>query len=110
MDLPPKGALKTVDLEKSETVGVNRVEQLSWRQLLGGYAGTECGRCTAARPANATGKPLNPMRIITNIRDTLNDQGGAIMRDQVDGPAHLFQAVPTGEGICAGRTCYAYAD
>src|SRR5207244_12271270 len=56
MDLTPKGALKTVDLEKSETSGVNRVEQLSWRGLLDGYACTECGRCTAACPANATGK------------------------------------------------------
>src|SRR5438093_9402969 len=30
--------------------------------LLDGYACTECGRGTAAWPANATGKPLNPMR------------------------------------------------
>src|SRR5207244_2549931 len=52
MDLTPKGALKKVDLEKSEGFGVNRVEQLSWRQLLDGYACTECGRCTDACPAN----------------------------------------------------------
>src|SRR5437867_7198206 len=32
MDLTPKGALKKVDLEKTETFGVNRVEQLSRRQ------------------------------------------------------------------------------
>src|SRR5437870_10351146 len=107
MDLTPKGALKTVDLETSETFGVNRVEQLSWRQLLDGYACTECGRCTAACPANATGKPLNPMRIITNMRDTLNDQGGAIMRDQVDGLPDMFQTVHTDEGIWACTTCYA---
>src|SRR2546428_2408176 len=81
MDLTPKGALKTVDLETSETFGVNRVEQLPWRQLLDGYACTGCGRCTAACTAHATRIPLHPMRIITNIRDTLNDQGGAVMRD-----------------------------
>src|SRR3989442_15757495 len=108
MDLTPKGALKTVDLETSETFGVNRVEQLSWRQLLDGYACTECGRCTAACPANATGKPLNPMRIITNIRDTLNEQGGAIMRDQVDGLPDMFQTVHTDDGIWSCTTCYAY--
>jgi len=28
------GALKKIDLEKTESFGVNRVEQLSWRQLL----------------------------------------------------------------------------
>src|SRR5436853_4650413 len=57
MDLTPKGALKKVDLEKSEGLGVNRVEQLSWRQLPDGYACTECGRSTPACPASATGKP-----------------------------------------------------
>src|SRR5947208_548542 len=85
MDLTPRGALKIVDLEKTETFGVNRVEQLSWRQLLDGYACTECGRCTAACPANATGKPLDPMRNITNIRDTLNDQGAGVGRGQAEG-------------------------
>jgi Fe-S oxidoreductase len=107
MDLTPKGALKKVDLEKSEAFGVNRVEQLSWRQLLDGYACTECGRCTDACPANATGKPLNPMRIITNIRDTLNDQGRSILHGQVDGLPDMFQTVHSEEGIWACTTCYA---
>jgi hypothetical protein len=86
MDLTPSGALKKVDLEKSERFGVNRVEQLSWRQLLDGYACTECGRCTDACPANATGKPLDPMRIITNMRDTLDVQGRSTRRTG-SGPA-----------------------
>jgi len=107
MDLTPKGALKKVDLEKSEGFGVNRVEQLSWRQLLDGYACTECGRCTDACPANATGKPLNPMRIITNIRDTLNDQGRAIVQGHVEGLPDMFQTVHSEEGIWACTTCYA---
>ncbi len=107
MDLTPKGALKTVDLEKTETFGVNRVEQLSWRQLLDGYACTECGRCTAACPANATGKPLDPMRIITNMRDTLNDQGSAIVGGHVEGLPDMFQTVHSDEGIWACTTCYA---
>src|SRR2546427_506501 len=107
MDLTPKGALKKVDLEKSEGFGVNRVEQLSWRQLLDGYACTECGRCTDACPANATGKPLDPMRIITNIRDTLNDQGRAIVQGHVEGLPDMFQTVHSEEGIWACTTCYA---
>src|SRR5438445_13782843 len=101
MDLTPKGALKIVDLEKTETFGVNRVEQLTWRQLLDGYACTEFGRCTAACPANATGKPLDPMRIITNIRDTLNDQGGAIVGGQDEGMPDMLQTVNSDEGIWA---------
>src|SRR5439155_14001811 len=93
MDLTPKGALKTVDLEKSETFGVSRVAQLSWRGLLDGYACTACGRCTAACSANATGKPLNPMRIITNIRATLNDRGGAIVGGQLARLPAMLQAL-----------------
>jgi len=107
MDLTPKGALKKVDLEKTTTFGVNRVEQLSWRQLLDGYACTECGRCTDACPANATGKPLNPMRIITNMRDTLDEQGAAILGGKTDGQPDMFQTVHSKDGIWACTTCYA---
>jgi len=107
MDLTPSGALRKVDLEKTATFGVNRVEQLSWRQLLDGYACTECGRCTDACPANATGKPLDPMRIITNMRDTLDEQGAAIVAGHVDGLPDMFETVHSKEGIWACTTCYA---
>ncbi len=107
MDLTPSGALKKVDLEKTQTFGVNRVEQLSWRQLLDGYACTECGRCTDACPANATGKPLDPMRIITNMRDTLDAQGAAILAGKVEGLPDMFETVHSKEGIWACTTCYA---
>src|SRR3989441_2900904 len=96
MDLTPKGALKKVDLEATQTFGVNRVEQLSWRQLLDGYACTECGRCTDSCPANATGKPLDPMRIITNMRDTLDEQGSAIVAGETEGLPGQFRARPPG--------------
>src|SRR5438034_241852 len=107
MDLTPSGAIKKADLEKTETFGMNRVEQLSWRQLLDGYACTECGRCTDACPANATGKPLNPMRIITNMRDTLDAQGAAILAGKVEGLPDMFETVHSKEGIWACTTCYA---
>src|SRR5256712_249444 len=107
MDLTPSGALKKVDLETTQTFGVNRVEQLSWRQLLDGYACTECGRCTDACPANATGKPLNPMRIITNMRDTLDAQGAAILTGKVEGLPDMFETVHSKAGIWACTICYA---
>src|ERR671936_624875 len=107
MDLSPKGRLKKVELEKTETCGGARAEQWSWRQLLDGYACTECGRCTDACPAHATGKPLNPMRIITNMRDTLDEQGRAIVRGAVDGLPDAFQTIHSEEGIWSCTTCYA---
>jgi len=107
MDLTPRGAIKSVNLETAERFGVNRVEQLPWRSLLDGYACTECGRCTDACPANATGKPLDPMRIITNIRDTLDEQGPAIIAGKTDGLPDMFATVHSEDGIWACTTCYA---
>ena len=36
--------------------GAKDVFDLSWKNLLDAYSCTECGRCTAACPANITGK------------------------------------------------------
>ena len=107
IDLKPKGALNLIDLEKAATFGSNRVEQFSPRSLLDGFACTECGRCTDSCPANATGKPLDPMRIITNVRDTLLEQGPAIVAARTEGLPDMFQTVHTEDGIWACTTCYA---
>ena len=107
VNLEPSGAIKPIDLEKTETFGVQRVEQLSLRQLLDGFACTECGRCTDNCPANATGKPLDPMHLITNMRDTLLEQGPAILAGKTEGLPNMFQTVHTEEGIWACTTCFA---
>ncbi|MBM3792449.1 MAG: (Fe-S)-binding protein, partial [Acidobacteria bacterium] len=52
----------------AEKFGVDDVQELTWKQLLDGYTCTDCGRCTAACPANLTGKTLSPRKIIMNIR------------------------------------------
>jgi ferredoxin len=50
----PIGVMRAMDLEdeNAEQFGASDVEHLSWKSLLDGYACTECGRCTAACPAN----------------------------------------------------------
>lgn len=65
-----KYALKPMDLEDedAEQFGAADIEHLSWKQMLDGYACTECGRCTAACPASNTGKLLSPRKIIVDIR------------------------------------------
>ncbi len=75
----PRGALAPIDLEAEgvERFGVTDVEDLTWKQLLDGYACTECGRCTAACPANGTGKQLSPRKIIVDIRHRLMERGEA---------------------------------
>jgi len=65
-----KGVMRYMDLEDetAEQFGVSDVEHLTWKNLLDGYACTQCGRCTAACPANITGKLLSPRKIVVNVR------------------------------------------
>lgn len=53
--------------------GAKDVFDLSWRNLLDAYACTECGRCSAACPANITGKLLSPRKIMMDTRDRLEE-------------------------------------
>jgi heterodisulfide reductase subunit C len=55
--------------------GAKDVFELSWRNLLDAYSCTECGRCSAACPANQTGKLLSPRKIMMSTRDRLEDVG-----------------------------------
>ena len=55
--------------------GAKDVFDLSWRNLLDAYSCTECGRCSAACPANLTGKALSPRKIMMSTRDRLEDVG-----------------------------------
>jgi len=67
--LTPRGQLPAMDLEaESQTFGVRTIADLGWKDLLDGFTCTECGRCTDACPANATGKSLDPRAMILGIR------------------------------------------
>ncbi|RIV27890.1 4Fe-4S dicluster domain-containing protein [Fibrisoma montanum] len=53
--------------------GAKDVYDLKWINLMNAYSCTECGRCTAACPANITGKKLSPRKIMMDTRDRLED-------------------------------------
>ncbi len=53
--------------------GAKDIFDLSWRNLMEAYSCTECGRCTAACPANITGKKLSPRKIMMDTRDRMED-------------------------------------
>ncbi len=68
----PKGALKKIEnIEELEHYGASKSEDFTWKDLLDTAACTECGRCTEVCPANATGKPLNPKKIIIDLKTEL---------------------------------------
>lgn len=63
---------------RGNTFGVDRVDRFTWKDLLDGFACTECGRCQIACPAGITGKPLNPRGIIHDIKVNLLNNGPRI--------------------------------
>jgi Fe-S oxidoreductase len=64
-----------IDLEKEDVfLGAGDIEQLTWKEMFDGYACTECGRCTSVCPANLTGKPLSPRKIIMDIRERTSEK------------------------------------
>lgn len=97
-----KGVMRAMDLETEvEQFGASDVEHLSWKNLLDGYSCTECGRCTAACPANLTGKPLSPRKIVVNTRQRLMEKAPLVTADRME---FLRPALLHGEGGDAGAT------
>jgi Fe-S oxidoreductase len=97
-----KGVMRPMDLEADvEQFGASDVEHLTWKNLLDGYSCTECGRCTAACPANITGKSLSPRKIVINTRQRLMEKGPVVTADRME---FLHPALLHGEGNAAGAT------
>ena len=80
------GAMRPMDLDAEvEQFGASDVDHLTWKNLLDGYSCTECGRCTAACPANITGKPLSPRKIVVDTRRRLMEKA-PLLAGELDVP------------------------
>ncbi|MCB0508792.1 MAG: (Fe-S)-binding protein [Chitinophagales bacterium] len=89
--------------------GAKDVYDLSWKSLLDAYTCTECGRCTAACPANQTGKKLSPRKIMMDTRDRMEEIAKCKKEhgpDFVDNKTLLGDYI-TGEELRACTTCNA---
>ena len=56
------------DFDALESVGVSKLEDFGWKQLLDFYTCTDCGRCSDHCPAYAAGTPLSPRMISIKAR------------------------------------------
>jgi len=72
---PDKAPAAGTETAPPPRFGAKDVFDLSWRNLLDAYSCTECGRCSAACPANITGKVLSPRKIMMSTRDRLEEVG-----------------------------------
>ncbi len=60
-------------LAPSETPGARLWQEMSSADLLQADACTTCGRCVAACPATAAGKPLQPRDMVLALRSAMDD-------------------------------------
>jgi ferredoxin len=89
--------------------GAKDANDLSWKNLLDAYSCTECGRCTAACPANITGKLLSPRKIMMDTRDRLEEIGRNIKKNGkfTDDGKTLLHHYITPEELRACTSCNA---
>ena len=95
--------------EQPERFGARDVLDLPWKSILDAFTCTECGRCTAACPANQTGKKLSPRRIMMMTRDRAEDYLRHWRQNGWDAPppeGSLFDYISE-EEINACTTCAA---
>jgi Fe-S oxidoreductase len=84
--LEPKGARRTLGVDAARPTGVASLAGLgeaivsldgfSWKQVLDMYSCTECGRCSSACPATASGTALAPRQFILDLRDHVYGRSG----------------------------------
>jgi Fe-S oxidoreductase len=74
--LDPQYRPEKTDLENSETFGVQKADELSWKFALDVFSCTECGRCQTNCPTYQTGKPLTHKGLNKQIRTHLMDVSG----------------------------------
>ena len=68
-DQREKGTITTINLEEEgvEQFGVDKIQDLSWKDIFDADACTSCKRCQDRCPAWNTDKPLSPMKVVQQI-------------------------------------------
>ena len=88
-----------------ESFGAVNYTDFTWRDLIDGWACTSCARCQDVCPAYASGKDLNPMQIIHDVRHYANDHATTLLADETPEEDIIARF---GEGaIWACTTCHA---
>ncbi|TET66901.1 MAG: (Fe-S)-binding protein [Candidatus Zixiibacteriota bacterium] len=113
-NLGPRGQLTKMDLEESESIGVNRIEDFSRKGILDLYTCTECGRCDLNCPAHLSEKPLSPKDVILNLQhhllgsgeELLKSKAGAKEGESEEEKGQLIGPIVEEEALWSCTTCY----
>ncbi len=81
----PHEKTKPLDLEdetawEEESLGINHIHQLNWKQGLDLYTCTECGRCKDVCPTYITDKPLNLHEFNDSLKLELSENEEKIIK------------------------------
>ncbi|MEJ2164324.1 MAG: (Fe-S)-binding protein [Desulfobacterales bacterium] len=109
----PKAMMKTdIEDEAAESFGLGNVAELNWKNVLDLYACTECGRCEEQCPADMTGKPLSPKRVVHDTKIDLFDQAPAVLAQNKEAMEPLLrESSPiTADVLWSCTTCRACED
>ncbi len=89
--------------EDPNGVAVQKMDELSWHQIMDSYACIMCNRCQDACPAYAAGTPLSPAALEINKRYYLNQHLGEFASGKAS-PSLLDIAISK-EAVWACTTC-----
>jgi len=96
--------------EEIARFGMKDVEDGTWKNYLDSLTCTQCGRCTAACPANQTGKKLSPRKVVKNYRERMTEKAAGLRKDKsYDDSKSLLGDYITAEELWACTTCNACA-
>ncbi|MBI5578137.1 MAG: (Fe-S)-binding protein [Deltaproteobacteria bacterium] len=101
-----------IEDESAETFGLGKVSELNWKNVLNLYACTECGRCEEQCPADQTGKPLSPKKVIHDFKRDLLAHADAILAGKGDAVDPIVRegSPITADVIWSCTTCRACED
>jgi heterodisulfide reductase subunit C len=107
--MQPETVPSDASQEEHRKFGAKDITDLSWKNLLDAYTCTECGRCTAACPANQTGKILSPRKVMMDTRDRMETIGNNIDKNGnfVDDGRSLLHDYISTEELWACTSCQA---
>ena len=79
-------AMESTNLEdeNATSFGLGKISDLSWKRTLDLYACTECGRCQEVCPADLTGKPLSPSRLVHDFKMELFAQKSLLLSNKIE--------------------------
>ena len=105
LEVDKTGKAVSIDDMSIERFGVNDFTDFTWRQLSDGWACTACARCQDVCPAYESGKTLNPMQIVMDVKNYGTEHGKELLANLV--PEEKIPDRFGRDAIWACTTCYA---